>query len=421
MQAELALWEAERAGYQRHIQILEQKLKDTMVEKEKLQEHLDAVISGGQPGTNGPPWPHHHHEMPVEAWLPWSLHRRHSAPVVATRAPSSTNTNEPAPVVTTTDTMADKAVFEAQVDSLKSGGETQPAEATVTAPPYCSAEQRHAREAAPKPAESECNDNVLDVSIINPQLDGMQLKAAAVRHPTFSTAQSSPPSLSSNSENTACAAEGQSPKTPPHHARQESDVATLKGSKAQSLHVLAPAECGRRGGMHVGQAPRPGTARFPGPVTDEVGQDGPAGGAARVRGRGEQEQEQEQEHEHEQQQHKTLRRHGRVQSCGTLDVFMDDFTKKLENISSGAEDGIPTVLKGGRKPTVVVCGGGAFWADKGQDETLGEPKDGRDDDGATLEADEADVALRLKASTNFGLPWGQFRRIRKLSCTSNPG
>lgn len=385
MEVERAAWEAEKAGFQRHIEVLEAKLHAVMLEKEELQDtvtRLEHLIGEHQDIGH------------LQA---------NSSGLIHDRTPRFVPYAIPGP---TTVTAMEISHIETQIGASKNPSGTNHMDA------QCSAQQ---------PSESPKVETV-DVSDINPSLEGIRLKSATIQRSTFSDTKS-PPLLSSESSSLSI------PTTQIAMSPPEQNLAVSRNSKAQTLHVLATDVAGRRR-MHAGHTPSHSVAHFPIPVATEVAEaalgaaqgvaaelaadtrkcsdasesEAPAIGEPRPRVAEviiEEESGKEEPAEPSLDppaNDKPLTGPLMAQADGSPDVFLDEFTKKLEDISSGAEDSVPSVLK---RPLIKevetdVVGG-----------IIEEPE--VDPEEAVMD-EEVDIPLKLKTTTNFGLPWGSLKR-----------
>lgn len=392
MEAERVSWEAQKAGYLRHIEVLEAKLKEAIMEKEELQDQLDATITDAETAFRDDIVAHiaNHKSITADS----------SSAKTKGWAPLQPSTFVPRDSIPGAKVSSiDAAVVEAHVDKVTSPGGTQTAAATVSTTIIHSEKQN-------QPVRELDTTKTLDVSKINPRLEGIRLKAAAIQRPTFAISQVSPPLFCNQGDkNTSSVLEPESSAQASSSRKQDAELFVPKSSMAQTLHALATAESSRRR-MHAGHTPSHSVAHFPLPVAEEVTE-------ASLTAVGKDDERhhkkvQDEDVHYEPADDKPLKGHLMAQSDGGPDVFLDEFTKKLENISSGAEDGVPAVLRNQKQPPnedilaleVDVVGG------------TDDPGEG----GVNVEVDaEADIPLKLKTSTNFGLPWGQLRRSnRKL-------
>ncbi|KAJ2903357.1 hypothetical protein MKZ38_010022 [Zalerion maritima] len=435
MEADKMAWDAEKAGYQIQIEKLKESLQRAMLENEELRERLDDIINGDYvlddelpqveegegEGEKEGQQQHHSHDQLEEPRGRLTLSSSTFIP----------HDNIPGRAAVPPTTTCDRAIVETHLDTMTTPGGTKTSETTVSTTVFHSETltQPAQQPTTPLGPASSDPEETMDVSTINPELEGIRLKASAIQRPTFAITLVSPPAefrddgIPGSKESDAT---NDQLTSPPRNT--DLDWGVRKSSKAQTLHVLATAEAGRRK-MHAGHTPNHSVSHFPIPVAEEVAEAalGAAQEAAEELAHQQQEDAEEKDgddekaqegiaHEpreaggEEDEEDKPLRGHLIAQSDGTPSVFLDEFTKKLQDISSGAEDGVPSVLKNlpipHDRPAAVVGG---------RPEGICEsPPHLHVLDEVEVDT-EAEVPLKLKSTTNFGLPWGQLGTGSKKS------
>ncbi|OHW97837.1 hypothetical protein CSPAE12_03452 [Colletotrichum incanum] len=262
---------------------------------------------------------------------------------------------------------------------------------------------------------------IVDIQIINPQLEGVPLKAPAIQKSTFTDSGPTP-------ENSKCSSRNASPP---------GDSAKSRRSPTQehTLEVLAAPEPDRLV-MHAGHTPSHslsalGTA--PGTEVATVA-DGTGGSTPTlaptdmssnpatlcdVRARGDSSDLQDDVFGGPDEPQPTLEATDDVALKGPLmvrnipahdEIFFKRLSEKLEDVSSGA-DAVPTCMK---TPSEDAFEGPA--EDKENLLVVKQDVDATSDRGSTTDRDDAsesrskveevDVPLKLKKTTNFGAPLG---------------
>lgn len=289
------------------------------------------------------------------------------------------------------------------------------------------------------------NDNVpvIDISEVDPKLEGITLKATAAQRYTFG--ESSRPSPATSPPTTT--AETSNPQRP--------DPAKRHSSKDQTIQVLR-AEESRRLTMHAGHTPNHSLSLFPTmSVADSTGaatqEDDTAPSQSAppeeeedeepplemkiTKGKGkaeepahedrlgpneacepQQEAPEEPEEQFETADDTKLKGPLMIKNIPAQDeIFWDQVTKKLEPISQG-QDSLPTVMRtqceeevaaGGPSGSQHLPEGVAVGGDSHHDarSALEEGEDVAGEEG--VEGVERDVPLKLKTTTNFGAPFGR--------------
>lgn len=290
----------------------------------------------------------------------------------------------------------------------------------------------------------------IDVQELDPQLDGIQLKATAVQKSTFGQSSQNSPSTSP-------------PVADAPHVEERMGLQKRMSSKDHTFQVLR-AEESRRLTMHAGHTPNHSLSLFPtmsvvGASTANTQDDdtapsegGPSPAPVETKDDAEVEQPKEEEQQQQQQQQpppqmeepeppvhpepvepeldepeeqlmpaedRRLKGPLMIKNIPAQDeIFWDQVNKKLEPISQG-QDALPTVMMVSSEEGAAAGPSGAHMlqaanaavAPVGGDASH-DPRSFHDPDGA--EGDnaenpkpiEADVPLKLKTTTNFGAPFG---------------
>ncbi|KAL2877944.1 hypothetical protein SGCOL_006691 [Colletotrichum sp. CLE4] len=269
---------------------------------------------------------------------------------------------------------------------------------------------------------------IVDIQIINPQLEGVPLKAPAIQKSTFIDSGMTPPENSKNSSRAV---------SPPG----ESGKSRRSPTQEHTLEVLAAPEPARLV-MHAGHTPSHslsvlGTA--PGTEVATVA-DGSGGSTPTlaptdmssnpatlydVRARADSSDLQDDVYGGTEEPLPTLEAADDVALKGPLmvrnipahdEIFFKRLSEKLEDVSSGA-DAVPTCMKAPTPELVeepLEAKENLYLAkvdtdaasDKGSTSDRASSSDRDDISGSQSKLEEIDIPLKLKQSTNFGAPLG---------------
>ncbi|OLN86018.1 hypothetical protein CCHL11_05249 [Colletotrichum chlorophyti] len=260
---------------------------------------------------------------------------------------------------------------------------------------------------------------IVDIQIINPQLEGVPLKAPAIQKSTFTDSGVTPDNSKNSSRNPSPTGEsGNSRRSP---------------TKEQTIQVLAAPEIDRLV-MHAGHTPSHSLSHLGTAPDTEVATaaDGTGGSTPTlaptdmssnpatlydVRARDDSSDVQDDDGTEEPQP--TLEAKDDVALKGPLmvrnipahdEIFFKKLSEKLEDVSRGS-DAVPTCMKEStenlldgpseeKENTITIKSDADAASDKGLSADEG---DGSDTQG---KPQEVDIPLKLKKSTNFGAPLG---------------
>lgn len=279
----------------------------------------------------------------------------------------------------------------------------------------------------------------IDVQEIDPNLEGIPIKASAFQRSTFSQTSSK-----------ASPATSPPPSDSVSMAQQDSSAAPRRSSKEHTLQALSAGESRRRT-MHAGHTPNHSISLFPSmtaadgtsttaqseattptapgaPAPDEDSHetqesgDAPKDTEAQDLGKYTDQPEpeltsaselDEQEPPFEPEDDMPLKGPLMIKNIPAQDeLFWEQVNKKLEPISHG-EDALPSVMRGQKRGSVVTMKAAPVEISVGMDganDLHDEPRSSEGIKFSGTKTVEPDVPLKLRTTTNFGAPFGAFGR-----------